>query len=99
MKSLQPKKTFGILKIVVVSILFLALTQIYVSHRLATAGKLVGKLEEEAEKIRMENGKIKELVSQKGSLSVVFEKAEKLGFTPVGEVFYLTSEIPVALGR
>ena len=99
MKEKQTKKFFNLVKFFLFFILLLALVQIYVSHRLATAGKLVAELENETLKIRDENQKLREEISHLGSLSVVFEKAHKLGFKTTKEVVYLTPEVPVALSH
>ena len=77
----------------------LTLVQIFVAHQIATAGKQVSELEVRAENLRAENNRLKEIISQQGSLVVVRERAQNLGFKPAKDIFYLTSEIPVALNR
>lgn len=80
-------------------ILFLALTQLYICQRLATAGKVVAELEVKAGQISAKNGEIKEQIVETGSLSYIYEKAQELGFKSVDRIVYLTSEVPVALNQ
>ena len=97
MKKKQTKKFVNLVRFFLFFILLLALVQIYVSYRLATAGKQVAGLENEALKIRDENQELQEEISYLGSLAVVSEKAHQLGFKTTQEVVYLTPEVPVAL--
>lgn len=98
-KEKKKSKFLGMIKIVFASVLVLALFQIYISHRLATAGKIVGEMEAQAVMLRAGNERLQEAMNQKSSLAVIFAKAQELGFKSVENIFYLTSEIPVALGH
>lgn len=89
----------NLLKLLLAAVIVLALIQVYASHRLSTAGKLVAELEEKAEKIQSENKLLKEEINQLGSLSVIYQKAQSLGFKPASQIVYLSSEIPVAMGN
>jgi cell division protein FtsL len=99
MKKTEKKPFFKLAKVLVFLVLFLALVQVYISHRLTTAGKLVGETEAKTEQVRQENEIIQEEIDQEGSLTVVAERAEELGFRPAKEIVYLTPETPVALNR
>lgn len=80
-------------------VLILSLIQLLISHRLATTGEVVKELETKAAQVEQENAIFKEEISQKGSLTEVSQKAEQLGLVRTSSVFYLTSQIPVALGH
>jgi len=85
--------------IVITLVLILSLVQLLISHRLATTGEVVKKLEIRASQVEKENAFLEEEISQKGSLSEVSQKAEQLGLVRTSSILYLTSQIPVALGR
>lgn len=85
--------------IVIGLVLVLSLTQLLIAHRLATTGEVVKKFEIKAAEIEQENAFLKEGISQTGSLSEVFQKAEELGLVRTSSILYLTSQIPVALGH
>ena len=95
----KKKKTFNLVKILLASVLGLALVQIFISHRLATAGKLVAEFETETVRIKAENERLEEKINQEGSLAIISQKATELGFKPIDQIVYLTSEVPVALGH
>ena len=97
MKEKQTKKFFNLVKFFLFLIVVLALVQIYVSHRLATAGKRVAELENTALAISEKNQQLREEISCLGSLAVVSEKARHLGFKTTSEIVYLTPKVPVAL--
>jgi len=97
MKNKQKKGLLNLVKIFLLLVIFLGLVQVYLSQRLASAGKAVADLEKEAAEISLENEKLLENLNNQGSLAVVFEKAQSLGFRPANEVLYFTSEVPVAL--
>lgn len=94
-KTRKKKLTSLILTLVIV----LSLIQLFISHRLATAGERVKEFEIRAVQIKEENNLLEEEVSQMGALSRVSQEAEKLGLVRASNVLYLTSQIPVALGR
>ncbi|MBN1263324.1 MAG: hypothetical protein JW991_03115 [Candidatus Pacebacteria bacterium] len=87
------------LKYIFGGILLLALIQLFASHRLATAGKLVAEIEAEAAVIKTQNDYFIEDLDRLSSLTNISGKARGLGFIPAGEVLYLAPQIPVALGR
>jgi cell division protein FtsL len=92
------KKLSNITPAMFLVVILLALVQIFIAHQLVTAGKKVGELEKLAAKIEIQNEKLKEEINQNGSLVIVSQRAEKLGFKKANDLFYLTSEVPVALG-
>ncbi len=94
-KTKKEKLTSLILGLVLV----LCLIQLFISHRLATSGEKVAELEVRAAQIEAENNLLEEEISQMGALSRVSQEAEKLGLVRTSNVLYLTSQIPVALGR
>lgn len=81
------------------TVLFLALVQIFASHCLSTAGKTVGELELQAEKISRQNFILAEEIDALGSLSAVRLRAEALGFRATENLVYLTSPAPLAWSR
>lgn len=93
-KNKNHKLTFVVFGLV----LLLCLIQLFISHRLAVAGEEVKKLEIKAAQIEKENVFLEEEISSMGSLSRIYQEAERLGFVRTSSVLYLTSQIPVALG-
>lgn len=91
-------KNYRLTLMVICLVLILCLIQLFISHRLATTGQVVKEFELKAAKIEQENKLLEEEISQKGSLTVVSQKAEQLGLTRTTSILYLTSQIPVALG-
>ena len=96
--KIKKKRLFGLIRVFGLVVLFLALVQIFACYHLATAGKHLSELEIEATDLKAGNKLLKEEISKQGSLSLVIEKAEGLGFVSAEEVLYLTSGVPVALG-
>lgn len=94
-KTKKEKLTSLILGLVLV----LCLIQLFISHRLATAGEKVKEFEVRAGQIKEENNLLEEEISQMGALSRVSQEAEKLGLVRTSNILYLTSQIPVALGH
>lgn len=80
-------------------VLVLALVQLFISHRLATAGEKVEQFEIRTVQIEQENSLLKEKIGQMGALSRISQEAKKLGLVRTSKILYLTSQIPVALGR
>lgn len=78
-------------------VLILAVIQLIVAHRLATLGGVINLCENKAIQLEQENLKMTETISQMGSLSKIFLKAEELGFVRANKVVHLTPQIPVAL--
>ena len=87
------KLVFGI----VIITLLLALTQLAISHQLATAGEKIRLFEEENAKLKEENRVLKEEVSLFASLSRISQQAEELGFLRTTQVLHLTPQVSVAL--
>ena len=95
-QKLRPTKLIWLI-FALIFILFSA--QLIVSHRLATAGETVKKLEIEAERLSQENILLKEKIDRMGSLSRISSEAARLGLSRASQVLHLTPQIPVALGK
>jgi len=80
-------------------VLVLALVQLFISYRLATAGEIVSQLELKADQIKQKNVLLEEEISRQGSLAQISQKAQEQGFVKNSQVLYLTPEIPVAMGN
>lgn len=78
-------------------VLILALVQLFVSQRLATAGEEVRQLETEAAQLENENRILADEIGKMGSLSMISSKARDLGLVRTTQVFHLTPQVPVAL--
>lgn len=97
---MKEKSRSGIFKLkrsMAVLVILLAVTELFISHRLATAGEAVRELEKRAESLEKENQIIKEEVALSGSLIGLPARAEKLGLIKADRIVSYTSEIPVAL--
>jgi cell division protein FtsL len=100
MKKVEKKtKNKKLTSLILGLVLILSLVQLFISHRLATSGERVKEFEVRADQIKEENALLEEEVGQMGSLSRVSREAEKLGLVRTSSILYLTSQIPVALGR
>ncbi len=100
MKSTQTKsRSRKLLGSIFTLIFFLFLTQLIVSHRLATAGEKVKALEVKTNNLSQKNTLLREEISKMGSLSRVSSEAAKLGLERATQVLHLTPQIPVALGQ
>jgi cell division protein FtsL len=86
-----------LLLVIIVIIVFLSLTQLAISHNLATAGEKVRQLELQAAQLEKENAAITAEINKIGSLARIAEEAQKLGLVKTTQVLHLTPEIPVAL--
>lgn len=95
-RNLRPTK---LIWLIFALICLLFSVQLVVSHRLATAGEVVKKLESEAKKLSQDNTLLKEEISKMGSLSQISSEAAKLGLGRSSQVLHLTPQIPVALGK
>lgn len=83
--------------LIIILVLGLALVQLVITHRLATAGETVRELEIKASRIEDKNELIQREINQLGSLKRIAQEAEKLGFAPNHNLLHLTPEIPVAM--
>lgn len=92
------RKNYRLTFVVMGLVLILSLIQLFISHRLASAGGIVKNFEIKADRIERENAFLEEEISKMGSLSEVSQKAQNLGLTRTSSILYLTSQIPVALG-
>lgn len=86
-------------KIILIGViaLVLALIQLFISQRLATAGEEVRQFESKAAQIGEENRILVEEIGKMGSLSMISFKAREIGLVKTTQVFHLTPQIPVAL--
>lgn len=75
----------------------LALVQLVLTHRLATAGETIRELEIETSRLEKKNELIEQGITQLGSLRRISQEAEKLGFVRHNSLLHLTPEIPVAM--
>jgi len=83
--------------LIIVLVLGLALVQLILTHRLATAGGAVEELEIQTMRLKDRNELLRQEISQLGSLRRVAQDAEKLGFVRNHNHLHLTPEIPVAM--
>ena len=95
----QTKRKLSLTSLVIGLAIVLGLVQLFISHRLATAGESVRILEARAAELEQINLLLEEEIAQTGSLQVVAKRAEELGFVRTDQVVYLTSPVPVALGK
>jgi hypothetical protein len=96
-KKSKKKKNY-LSMVIITTVLFLALAQLLISHRLASNGEIVRQLEQEATLLEKENKVLAEKISQFGSLRSVAVEAQKLGMKKTSQVINLTPQVPVALG-
>ena len=83
--------------LIIFLVLGLALIQLVITHRLATAGGTVKELEIKTVRLGNKNELIKQKIDQLGSLRRIAQEAEKLGFVRNNNLLHLTPEIPVAM--
>lgn len=83
--------------LIITFVVTLALVQLVMTHRLATAGETVKELEIEASRLEEKNELAKQEINQLGSLRKISQEAEKLGFVRQNNVLHLTPEVPVAM--
>lgn len=97
MNKEKKNKKSKLIVIITALVLVLALTQLVVSHHLATLGGKLRELETKITQLQQENGVLAEEISNVASLSKISLKAEELGFVRTTAVLHLTPQIPVAL--
>ncbi|TSC54406.1 MAG: hypothetical protein LiPW31_130 [Microgenomates group bacterium LiPW_31] len=86
-----------LLFLIVGLVVILSLTQLVISHNLATTGEKVRQLELQADQLEEENATLTAEINKIGSLARITEEAQKLGLVKATQVLHLTPEIPVAL--
>lgn len=99
MEKEKTQKKFNLTPFIFGLVFLLVLTQLAISHSLATRGERLRQLEVKARELQRENSILAEEINQAGSLSRIAQEAERLGLVKAGQVFHLTSQVPVALGR
>lgn len=86
-----------LLFLIVGLVVILSLTQLVISHNLATTGEKVRQMELQADQLEEENATLTAEINKIGSLARITEEAQKLGLVKATQVLHLTPEIPVAL--
>jgi len=82
---------------IIAFVIGLALVQLVITHRLATAGEVIKELEIEASRIEEKNKLFRQEINQLGSLRRISQEAGKLGFIRQNSLLHLTPEVPVAM--
>lgn len=95
MKKIVKKPKLLIL--ITILITGLSLTQLVISHGLATTGGKMRQLEEKASALTEQNRILTEEINQMGSLTHVASEAQKLGLIEANQIFHLSPQVPVAL--
>ena len=96
---MKEKKKFRQSKYLVIVfgvVVFLALVQIVLTHRLATLGEKLRQLEKRSLVLSQENHFLAEEIGQMGSLAEISGRAEKIGLVRSSRVVHLIPQIPVA---
>ncbi len=83
--------------LIIILVFILGLTQLIITHRLATGGGKIRELEIKASRLEEKNEIIKQETNKLGSLRRISQEAGKLGFAPNNNLYHLTPEIPVAM--
>lgn len=86
-------------KIIITSlsiVLLLTFVQIIVSNNLSTTGVVLGSLEDQINQYKKENAILREKLLTESSLTIISQKAEKLGFADSKTTVVLSS-VPIAL--
>lgn len=74
----------------------LAIANIVASNAVATTGKKLQQLHQQAEALRTQNQQLEQLNSQQKSLATIQAKAEQLGFLPIVHTLNLSLPKPLA---
>lgn len=98
MSPKKKKKKNKLICLIVGLVLLLAGFQLVITQRLAAAGEKVKQLEARAIQVESANLLLEEEIAQTGSLTLLIQKAQKLGFVRTSQVIHLTPQLPVALG-
>lgn len=83
--------------LIIFLVVILALAQLAITHRLATAGETIKEIEIKAQRLEDKNELLRQEITQLGSLRRVAQEAEELGFVRQNNLLHLTPEVPVAL--
>jgi cell division protein FtsL len=75
----------------------LAIVRLVVCNNISTSGTVLGRVNEETLKYETENTMISEKVLHLSSFSVIYEKADKLGFQSKKTAFTVANSLPIAL--
>jgi cell division protein FtsL len=94
-----PKKSFKLHLILLVIVIILTVLQIVCANRLITAGKNLQSLEQQAELLESENGKLTSEVAAAASLERLKKESTTLGFVDNPQYFNLSGDKPIALGQ
>ena len=86
------KKTFRIVKVLILILLILGIFQVVVSSKLTTAGERLTQIDKEIKALEEENERLKKEIAVSSSLTTIAKKVEKMGFLRVEHFLYLTEE-------
>jgi hypothetical protein len=90
------KKPALIIGSLIILVLALSVVKIYISNQVATSGVILGKIQEDAANIKMENTLLAEKLYTESALTNIDSKAEKMGFVEQKSDFVLSGQMPVA---
>ncbi len=93
------KKPIFILAVLILTIVFLSGVKAGVSNKLSTSGVELSEVQEETEKIKMENLLLSEKVYSLSSLNYIASSSSKLGFLESKSNFSVTAAVPLAFGQ
>lgn len=85
------------LSLVIFIVAGLAALQLYVSHRLATAGQDLRDMQGKIEELKLENELLKSEIATSSSLTTIAQKADSLGFKSAAYLYL--EKPPVALNQ
>lgn len=91
------KKPALIITSLFILILALSVIKIFVSNRIATSGVVLGKVQEDLSKYKLENYTLSEKLYTLSSLTNIASKAYDLGYTDSKTDFVLNNQVPVAI--
>lgn len=91
------KKPALIITTLVLTIITLSVVKIFVSNRIATSGVVLGKVQEDLSRYKLENTILSEKLYTLSSLTNLASKAYDLGYTDSKTDFVLSNQVPVAI--
>lgn len=93
------KRSYLLLSLLGVCILFLSIAQITVSNMLSTGGIELSNMQQQIADYKRQNAQLKEQIYTLSSLTTIQEKAEKLGFVADQSTLVITNthQAPIAL--
>lgn len=91
------KKPALIITLLFILILVLSIVKIFVSNSVATSGVVLGKVQEDLSKYKLENYILSEKLYTLSSLTNIASKAYDLGYTDSKTNFVLNSQVSVAI--